>query len=131
MDELEEKMQGQVSKVANDLDMEVGKTLKFESNQQYGYFFRITLKEEKILRNKKNYTVIDSNKSGVRFRNSKLTEINEEYLEARNKYMSQQKSVVSEIIGIAGAFVIFLLSRKFIPLNEVEIVEIIEYGFLI
>ncbi|XP_043280096.1 DNA mismatch repair protein Msh2 isoform X2 [Venturia canescens] len=104
IDELEEKMQGQISKVANDLDMEAGKTLKFESNQQYGYFFRITLKEEKILRNRKNYTIIDSNKSGVRFRNSKLTEINEEYLDARNKYMSQQKAVVSEIIEIAAGY---------------------------
>lgn len=102
MDELEEKMQSQVNKAANDLDIEAGKTLKIESNQQFGYYFRVSLKEEKVLRNKKNYTILDSNKSGVRFRNAKLTELNEDYVAARDKYSTQQKSVVTEIIGIAG-----------------------------
>ena len=104
IDELEEKMQGLVSKVADDLSLEAGKSVKFESNQQYGYFFRITLKDDKLLRNKKNYTVIDSHKSGVRFRNDKLANLNDDYLAARDKYNAQQKSVVTEIIGIAAGY---------------------------
>nr|XP_050846789.1 DNA mismatch repair protein Msh2 isoform X1 [Vespula vulgaris] len=104
MDEMEEKVQSQLSKVADDLGLESGKSLKLETNQQFGYYFRITLKEEKILRNKKNYVILDSNKSGVRFRNNKLSELNDEYIAARDKYTTQQKTVVTEIIEIAAGY---------------------------
>lgn len=102
MNEMEEKVQSQLSKVSDDLGLESGKSLKLETNQQFGYYFRITLKEEKILRNKKNYVILDSNKSGVRFRNNKLSELNDEYIATREKYTTQQKTVVTEIIEIAG-----------------------------
>lgn len=102
MNETEEKIQAQSSKVASDLSIETGKTLKLESNQQFGYYFRVTLKDEKVLRNKKHYTILDSNKSGVRFRNNKLNELNDEYIAIRDKYTGEQKKVVAEIIEIAG-----------------------------
>ncbi|XP_050447674.1 DNA mismatch repair protein Msh2 isoform X2 [Cataglyphis hispanica] len=104
MDETEERIQQQLSKAADDLGMEAGKTLKLESNQQLGYYFRITLKEEKILRNNKHYTILDSNKTGVRFRNSKLNELNDDFIVARNKYLERQKDVIAEIIGIAAGY---------------------------
>ncbi|KAG7201856.1 hypothetical protein KM043_004574 [Ampulex compressa] len=104
MTEIEEKLQSQLSKAATDLSLEGGKTVKLESNQQFGYYFRVTLKEEKILRNKKNYTILDSNKSGVRFRNNKLNELNDEFIAARDKYVTEQKKVVAEIIEIAAGY---------------------------
>lgn len=106
MDETEEIIQQQLNKVADDLLLEAGKALKLESNQQFGYYFRITLKEEKALRNKKHYNVLDSNKNGVRFRNSKLNELNDDFMTARNKYMDKQKDVIAEIMGIAGLCVL-------------------------
>lgn len=50
-------MQKLVRNVANDLNMDEGKTLKLDCNEQHGYFFRVTLKEEPILRESKNYQV--------------------------------------------------------------------------
>lgn len=44
MDNLEEEIQGQMRKVANDLCLDAGKSLKLESNSQLGHYFRITLK---------------------------------------------------------------------------------------
>lgn len=108
MEEVEEKLNRQLHKAADDLSMDAGKTIKLESNQQNGYYFRITLKEEKVLRNNKNYTIIDSNKAGVRFRNSKLRDLNEDYLLLREKYETSQKSVVTEIMGIAGKILDFV-----------------------
>lgn len=108
MDETEEIIQQQLSKVADDLLLETGKAIKLESNQQFGYYFRITLKEEKILRNKKHYNILDSNKTGVRFRNSKLNELNDDFIAVRNKYMDKQKDVIAEIMGIAGLCVLML-----------------------
>lgn len=102
MEEIEEKLNRQLHKAASDLSLDAGKSVKLESNQENGYYFRITLKEEKILRNNKNYMIIDSNKGGVKFRNTKLNDLNDDYLSLRVKYETAQKSVVTEIIGIAG-----------------------------
>lgn len=44
MNGLEEEIEGQLRKAAKDLCLEAGKTIKLESNSQFGYFFRITLK---------------------------------------------------------------------------------------
>ncbi|XP_014488445.1 PREDICTED: DNA mismatch repair protein Msh2 [Dinoponera quadriceps] len=104
MDEIEEVIQQQLGKVADDLDAEAGKAIKLESNQQFGYYFRVTLKEEKILRNKKHYNILDSNKAGVRFRNGKLNELNDDFIAARNKYMDKQKDVITEIMEIAAGY---------------------------
>lgn len=104
MEEIEETIQQLLGKAADDLCLEAGKTIKLESNQQFGYYFRITLKEEKILRNKKQYTILDSNKAGVRFRNNKLSELNDDFMAARDKYLEKQKDVIAEIVGIAGLY---------------------------
>lgn len=104
MDEIEIKLQAQLNKVADDLSIEAGKILKLESNQQFGYYFRVTLKEEKVLRNKKQYIILDSNKSGVRFRSNKLNDLNDEYIGIRDKYIMEQKKVVAEIIEIAAGY---------------------------
>ncbi|XP_012537376.1 DNA mismatch repair protein Msh2 [Monomorium pharaonis] len=104
MVETEEAIQRQLNKAANDLCLEAGKTIKLESNQQFGYYFRITLKEEKILRNKKHYTILDSVKGGVRFRNNKLNELNDDFIDTKNKYLERQKDIIAEIVGIAAGY---------------------------
>lgn len=44
MENLETKMRCQLSKVAADLGLQECKTIKLESNSQFGYFLRVTLK---------------------------------------------------------------------------------------
>ncbi|XP_043252756.1 DNA mismatch repair protein Msh2 [Colletes gigas] len=104
MDEVERQLQAQLSKVANDLSIGTSKILKLESNQQFGYYFRVTLKDEKVLRNKKHYTILDSNKQGVRFRSNEMNYLNDDYIAAREKYTVEQKKVVTEIIEIAAGY---------------------------
>nr|CAG4640692.1 EOG090X02H9 [Eulimnadia texana] len=101
MDDYEAQMQTQLTKVARDLNLEAQKTVKLESNAQLGYFFRVTLKDEKALRNNRSYRTIDTNKNGVRFRNSALQDLNEQYLGARQQYESEQQAVVQEVLGVA------------------------------
>lgn len=102
LDSCESQAENTLSRVAADLKLDSVKSLKLESNGQIGYYFRVTLKDEKNLRNNKNYRTIDTNKSGVRFRNDSLEEINETYLRVRREYEQQQQSVVKEIMGVAG-----------------------------
>ncbi|XP_077977328.1 DNA mismatch repair protein Msh2-like [Glandiceps talaboti] len=105
IDELEDKIKRELTKSARDLGVEANKILKLESNSQLGYFFRVTRKEEKIIRNNKKYITIDTNKNGVRFTNTTLRSTNEEYMAAKNSYNETQKAVVTEIVNIAAGYV--------------------------
>ena len=94
--------------MASDLKLESGKSVKLESNGQVGFFFRVTLKDEKKSRSmlERNYETISTKSSGVSFRNDALKEINETFLKARREYEQQQQSVVKEILGVAGLYFI-------------------------
>ena len=95
--------------MASDLKLESGKSVKLESNGQVGFFFRVTLKDEKKSRTmlERNYETISTKSSGVSFRNDALKEINETFLKARREYEQQQQSVVKEILGVAGLYFFF------------------------
>ncbi|XP_076317176.1 DNA mismatch repair protein Msh2-like isoform X2 [Tachypleus tridentatus] len=104
MNELEEEIQKTLSKAAKDLGLEADKTLKLESNTQLGYYFRVTRKEEKALRNRKDFFTIDTKQNGVRFHNSLLRQLNEKYVAIRLEYEKQQKTVVDMIMDIAAGY---------------------------
>jgi DNA mismatch repair ATPase MutS len=68
------------------------------------------LQEERVLRNNKNYEMLDTNKSGVRFRSPALVDLNSEYVSARDRYAEQQKAIVTEIVSVAGeGYAVFLM----------------------
>ncbi|XP_002740239.1 DNA mismatch repair protein Msh2 [Saccoglossus kowalevskii] len=105
INDLEDEIKSQLKKASTDLNVEANKVLKLESNSQLGYFFRVTRKEEKVIRNNRKYITIDTNKNGVRFTNSALKSFNEEYMLAKESYNETQKAVVMEIISIAAGYV--------------------------
>ena len=104
LDEVMEKIQKQEGKVCAELGVERGKVLKLEHNSQYGYYYRVTLKEEKIVRGNKNYNIIEANKSGIKFRNGKLEQLSENFSQLNRSYEDQQSSVVTEILQVSRGY---------------------------
>lgn len=97
MDEFETKMGKIHSKAMNDLSDGV----KLEYVSHLGYHFRLTLKDEGVLRNNKKYRTLDALKGGVRFTNDALENLNQDFLQAKTGYEEQQESIVDEVIKVA------------------------------
>ncbi len=67
MTRLKSEIEKLLPKERRRLDVEE-KVLKLECTAQHGYFFRVTLKDERLLRKKSGVNIFDSAKSGVKFR---------------------------------------------------------------
>jgi len=104
LDNVEQKVRDQEGKASAELGVERGKVLKLEHSGQHGYYFRLTMKEEKIVRGNKNFTIMEANKSGIKFRNSKLEQLNDSHSDLSKKYEDQQKSIVSEMVAISSGY---------------------------
>ncbi|XP_065057032.1 DNA mismatch repair protein Msh2-like isoform X2 [Rhopilema esculentum] len=104
MDEIFSKFPKELSRAARELGLEENKTIKLESAAHIGYFFRITLKEEKVLRNNKKFETIETRKDGVRFTNSSLRQMNSEYQTLKSTYTSIQSQLAAEVIKIAAGY---------------------------
>jgi len=104
MEQLSSQTRVEVNKAARDLGLEPDKTLKLDYSSQHGYYFRVTLKEEKGLRNNKKYTTIETRKDGVRFQNSALKAISVDYKGQKDLYNELQTQLANEVMKVAAGY---------------------------
>lgn len=110
IDKLEAKMKREHSKVIDDLGID---SVKLDCVSHLGYHFRVTRNDEGSMRKSKKYTVIDTLKGGVRFKNDTLESLNSDFMSARDEYEQQQQSIVEEVITVAKGY-----SGSFARLNS-------------
>ena len=75
-----------------------------EEYKVVGNFIHPCMKDEKSVRNDRNFTVIEANKSGIKFRNRKLEDLNDDHSGVSQRYETQQSAIVSEMLGIASGY---------------------------
>lgn len=91
---------------ANDLDLPLDKALKLEKGTQFGHAFRITKKEEQKVRKKlnANFIILETRKDGVKFTNSKLKKLGDQYQKLLSEYTSYQKGLVARVVDTSATF---------------------------
>ncbi|KAK6730879.1 hypothetical protein RB195_007382 [Necator americanus] len=115
---LEKKAEKAKAHLATKLDLE---SIKLDSNPQLGFFYRVTLKEEKNIRKCKFITVIDTSKgSGVRFNDGDLAEINERYQVLSNIYRTAQQDLERKVVATCAGYA-FALSELSNALATIDV----------
>lgn len=102
LDAVKEKVDSVLQSLRRELNLD--KQLMLERSSKMGYYFRLTMKEEKAVRNDSSLNILESNKSGVKFRNKKLELLNDTYAELFERYEQQQQAIVSEMLSIAAGY---------------------------
>ena len=118
MDAIKKKIDSAQSSEARKLGMDP-KALKCERSKQHGFCFRVTLKDERSLRKHQGIIIVDSAKSGIKFRSATLDRLNSEHEALMQSYIQQQEVVLTEVMEIASGFARSLLrvGRKMAELD--------------
>lgn len=82
-----------------------GDGLKLERKDNLGYIFRLTRKEEKLIRGKKQFTVLETRKDGVRFQSRGLRRLSEGYKEIAEEYQLKESEMRKKTLDVAGTYV--------------------------
>lgn len=103
---LERQIHSLHKQTASDLDLPVDKALKLDKGTQFGHVFRITKKEEPKIRKKltTQFIVLETRKDGVKFTNTKLKKLGDQYQKVLEEYKNCQKELVNRVIQTAVTF---------------------------
>ncbi|KAI9220602.1 muts domain V-domain-containing protein [Blastocladiella britannica] len=95
---LESRINPIAKKVASQLGLEVGKTIKVDHSSVHGFHLRVSLANASKLRGQKDLTDLATLKSGVLFTTAELRRIATELLELGLAYAAQQNEVVRQLM---------------------------------
>ncbi|KRY17771.1 DNA mismatch repair protein Msh2 [Trichinella patagoniensis] len=102
MQNIDQKMTSYLTKAMKIYGFEQGKSLKLEYSAQWGHVFRVSRKDEKIIRNQKAVELLDMQKGSVRFTDEILKNMNSEMMKAKDSYEEFQKRIVDELVATVG-----------------------------
>ncbi|KAI0566132.1 DNA mismatch repair protein Msh2 [Gracilaria domingensis] len=80
-------------------------SLKLERKDNLGYIFRLTRKEEKFIRGKKQFIVLETRKDGVRFQSKGLQRLSSAYQDIASQYHERESEMRIKTLEVAGTYV--------------------------
>ncbi|GLT76516.1 hypothetical protein SLA2020_481690 [Shorea laevis] len=103
---LERQIHNLHKQTAFDLDLPIDKALKLDKGTQFGHVFRITKKEEPKIRKKltTQFIVLETRKDGVKFTNTKLKKLGDQYQKIIEEYKNCQKELVDRVVQTSATF---------------------------
>ncbi|CAB4281242.1 unnamed protein product [Prunus armeniaca] len=103
---LEHRIHNLHKETAKDLDLALDKALKLDKGTQFGHVFRITKKEEPKIRKKltTQFIVLETRKDGVKFTNTKLKKLGDQYQRIVEEYKNCQKELVDRVVQTTATF---------------------------
>ncbi|KRX44120.1 DNA mismatch repair protein Msh2 [Trichinella murrelli] len=104
MQNIDQKMTSYLTKAMKIYGFEQGKSLKLEYSAQWGHVFRVSRKDEKIIRNQKAVELLDMQKGSVRFTDEILKNMNSEMMKAKDSYEEFQKRIVDELVATVATY---------------------------
>jgi len=102
IDDLKYEMQKEHRRASSDLGQEMDKKLFLETHKVYGWCFRLTRNEAGSIRNRKDYKEMTTQKNGVYFTTTTLSDLNREVDQATQKYDAAQTNLVKDVVEVAG-----------------------------
>lgn len=60
------------------------------------------MKDDKLVRESKEFTWLDNKKDGIRFTNNKMQQLSEEYSQKMQEYNEQQEEIVTKVLDITA-----------------------------
>ncbi|CDF35131.1 unnamed protein product [Chondrus crispus] len=92
-------------KVAHAISGLKNDALKLERKDNLGYIFRLTRKEEKLIRGKSQYNVLETRKDGVRFQSRTLRRLSQAYESIATEYDGREFEMRTKVLEVVGTYV--------------------------
>lgn len=102
--EIRDGLDAEHRKVGRDLNLDIDKKLHLENSQTYGYCFRVTKTEAKLIHNNNTYIELGTNKSGSYFTTKKLRGLAMDYQDNSEAYRKSQSVLVREVVSVASTY---------------------------
>lgn len=104
LDKLRYDMDKEHQKVGEDLNQDTEKKLFLENHRVHGWCFRLTRNEAAAIRNKKQYQECSTQKNGVYFTTTHMTQMRREFDQLSENYNRTQSGLVSEVVNVAASY---------------------------
>lgn len=104
LDTLTVNMEKEHRRVGDDLDQDIEKKLFLEQHRVHGWCFRLTRNEAGSIRGKRQYHEISTQKNGVYFTTTALSEMREDFRQYNDNYARTQSGLVSEVVRVAASY---------------------------
>jgi DNA mismatch repair protein MSH2 len=104
MDVLWQAIDNESVSIASDLNMELGKKLKFESGGSWGAHMRLPRADAGKIRGKSAYIELATQKAGVLFSTRDMKNKSNEFNDLSEKYAEGQKDLIKDIVNTTAEY---------------------------
>ena len=104
IDKLRYDLEKEHQRAGEDLNQDIEKKLFLENHRVHGWCLRLTRNKSSAIRNKKQYQEISTQKNGVYFTTTAMTQMRREFDQLSENYNRTQSGLVNEVVSVAASY---------------------------